>query len=244
MLDNILEWRTTGVSLFVDLEGKDLGSHHGDVRLMSIYHKLSRHTYLVGVSELGEAAFNTKSKDNLSLRDILESRSIVKGFWDARNDAAGLYREFGIKLSGSGVMDVQLVICKARCFQYWRNRPRLDEAIRMFCNMSNEISSRMYCTKRAGKRMWNPATGGNFDVFAERPLAPLITAYCINDTYFLEELLEYGMAGLSTNDLDSVRKICTRQLSEVCLPGYSHSGGGKAINPFVKYGMDSDEHDD
>jgi exonuclease 3'-5' domain-containing protein 1 len=244
MLDNILEWRTTGVSLFADLEGKDLGSYDGDVRLMSIYHKLSRHTYLVGVSELGEAAFNTKSKDNLSLRDILESRSIVKGFWDARNDAAGLYREFGIKLNSSGVIDIQLVICKAKSFKHELNRPRLDKAIRMFCNISNEISSRMHNTKTAGKRMWNPATGGSFAVFSERPLSPLITAYCINDTYFLEEWLEYGMAGLSRDDFDRVKKICARQLSEVVLPGYVHGGGGKAINPFVVYGVDSDEYDD
>lgn len=31
------------------------------------------------------------------------------------------------------------------------------------------------------------------------------------------------------------------QLSEVSLTGYRHSGGCKAINPFVEYGVDSDE---
>jgi hypothetical protein len=50
MLDTFLKWHTTGVSLFVDLEGKDLGAHSGDTRLMSMYHKLTRHTYLVDVS--------------------------------------------------------------------------------------------------------------------------------------------------------------------------------------------------
>jgi hypothetical protein len=75
-------------------------------------------------------------------------------------------------------------------------------------------------------------------------LSQLITACCVNDTSFLEELLEYGMASLSVNNLNRVQKICTRQLSEVSLPGYRHSDGGKAINPFVKYGVDSDEYYD
>jgi hypothetical protein len=116
----------------------------------------------------------------------------------------------GVRLNGGGVMDVQLVICKATSFKYERNRPRLDEAISKLCNMSNEISIRMNNTKKAGKRVGNPATGGSFDVFAQRPLAPLIAAYYVNDTYFLEELLEYGMASLSINELDSVKKFCSR----------------------------------
>jgi hypothetical protein len=39
------------------------------------------------------------------------------------------------------------------------------------------------------------------------------------------------------------RTICIRQVSEVSLPGYRYSVGGKAINTFVEYGVDSDEYD-
>jgi hypothetical protein len=50
----------------------------------------------------------------------------------------------GVRLNGGGVMNVQLMICTAKCFQYERNRLRLDESIHRFCNMSKEISSRMH----------------------------------------------------------------------------------------------------
>jgi exonuclease 3'-5' domain-containing protein 1 len=106
----------------------------------------------------------------MTLKNVLKSRVIVKGFWDARNDAAGLFHEFGIKLNGSGVVDVQLVIWKSTSFKYQYNRPRLDEAINVFCKMSNEVTAKMTNIKEAGKRMWKPALGGSFDVFAERPL--------------------------------------------------------------------------
>lgn len=140
MLENILKWRTTGISLFIDLEGKDLGSYTGDVRLMSIYHKQTRHTYLVVVSELGNRAFSTKGSTNMSLRNILQSPYIIKGFWDARNDAAGLHREFGIDVGG--VEDVQLLICEATMFKHDYSRPKLDVAIETFLDDLYEYGMR------------------------------------------------------------------------------------------------------
>lgn len=242
MLENILKWRTTGISLFIDLEGKDLGSYTGDVRLMSIYHKQTRHTYLVVVSELGNRAFSTKGSTNMSLRNILQSPYIIKGFWDARNDAAGLHREFGIDVGG--VEDVQLLICEATMFKHDYSRPKLDVAIETLCNMSDEVSRRMKNTKEAGKRMWKPALGGTFAVFSERPLNSKITAYCISDTYFLDDLYEYGMRHISEDGLQVVRDLCKEQLKAMRKQGYRHWGREKGNNPFWIPGDYYDDHDD
>jgi hypothetical protein len=73
-------------------------------------------------------------------------------------------------------MDVQLVICKATSFKYERNRPRLDEAISKLYKMFNEISSRVNNTKKAGKRMWNPATDWSFAIRYILPEELLVTA--------------------------------------------------------------------
>ncbi len=239
MLDDLLKWHTTGVSLFVDLEGNDLGSYSGDTRLMAIFHKLTRHTYLLDISELGQAAFNTKGAKNTSLKSVLESRHVVKGLWDARNDAAGLYREFGITLDG--VVDVQLMVCKATGYKYQPNRPRLDMAIDAFCEMSDEVSARMTNTKEAGKRMWKPALGGTFAVFSDRPLHPRIIAYCVNDTYFLDDLYEHALGRISADGLREVKQLCHRQLKATTRASYQHAGRVKARNPFY---IPGDHYDD
>lgn len=242
MLENILKWRTAGISLFVDLEGSDLGSYTGDVRLMAVYHKPTRHTYLVIISELGKAAFTTKGSNNMSFQDVLQSPYILKGFWDARNDAAGLFREFGIKLVG--VEDVQLVVCKATGFKYDRNRPRLDVAISALCKMSPEVNAKMTKTKQDGKYMWKPDLGGSFAVFSARPLSPTIIAYCVCDTAFLDSLYEYGMGRISAAGLREVKELCRKQLRETTFRNYRHAGREKGRNPFWVPGDHYDDYED
>ena len=241
MLDNILKWCTTEISLFIDLEGKDLGSPTGDVRLMSIYHRPTCHTYLVAVSVLGETVFNTPGSHNKSLKQVLESRSIIKGFWDARNDSAGLFRCFGIVIDG--VEDIQLLICEATHFKEDRSRPRLDVAIGSLCAMSTEVRWRIYDTKAAGKRMWNPDAGGSFEAFSQCPLDLKIIAYCVSDTCFLDELYTLGLQQISAQGLLNVRDLCRQQLKATQEPGYRDWGRDKAENPFWRPGNYNDSSD-
>lgn len=128
------------------------------MRLFAIYHKYARHTWLVIVSELGAITFTTKGSNDMSLKDIIQSPYILRGIWDARNNAAGQLREFGIKPAGiepAGIEDVQFVICMATEFKYQCNRPKLEVAIEKFCEMSKEVNTKMTNTKEAGKRYGN-----------------------------------------------------------------------------------------
>ena len=177
---------------------------------MSVYHKPTRHTYLFAVSRLDETAFNTTGSHKKSLKQVLESHSIIKGLWDARNDSAGLFRCFGIVIDG--VEDIQLLICEATHFQEDRSRPRLDVAIGALCPMSTEVRWRMYDTKASIKRMWKPELGGSFAAFSECPLDPKIIAYYVSDTYFLGELYTLAVRHISEQGLINVKELCWQQL--------------------------------
>lgn len=72
MIDELLKWHSNSISLFVDLEGTDLGLHTSSLSLMSIYHKSTRHTYLVVVSELTNIALNTTGVHKMTLKSVLE----------------------------------------------------------------------------------------------------------------------------------------------------------------------------
>lgn len=93
--------------------------------------------------------------------------------------------------------------------------------------------------------MWKPALGrGSFAIFAECPFSPLIIAYCVNDMYFLDESLAYGMACLSEVDGDAVTKLCGDQLRWTSRPSYRDNGREKAVNPFFLYVVDYEGYDD
>lgn len=114
--------------LYIDLEGVEL-CRLGTLSLIQIYLPILRRTFVIDVTVLGTQAFSTSIElayldtsaqvsgdedDELadagagfSLRDILESPSIVKCFYDVRNDADALYNLFGVSMSG--VVDLQLL---------------------------------------------------------------------------------------------------------------------------------------
>ncbi len=71
--------------LYIDLEGPEL-SRKGSVSLTQILPLPKNHVYLTNVYELNKAASTTAGKDGKTLRNILESATIPKVFFDVRND--------------------------------------------------------------------------------------------------------------------------------------------------------------
>ncbi|PTU20307.1 hypothetical protein P175DRAFT_0517274 [Aspergillus ochraceoroseus IBT 24754] len=156
-------------SLFIDLEGVDL-SRHGTISLLQIFALPQKQTHLVDIHKLKESAFTQASVSGATLKDILESHSIKKVFFDVRNDSDALYSHFGINLAG--IQDLQL----------------MELATRRYSKKTNSWSWK--ATKQQGLDLFAPERGGSYEVFNARPLAGEIIQYCIEDVRLLPRLWE------------------------------------------------------
>ncbi|KAK0251990.1 hypothetical protein LTR35_018387, partial [Friedmanniomyces endolithicus] len=85
--------------LYVDLEGNNL-SRNGTLSLVTILLEPERDFYLVDVTTLGRDAFTTAGAGGRTLKAVLESRDIIKVFFDIRNDSDALFGLFEIHVAG------------------------------------------------------------------------------------------------------------------------------------------------
>lgn len=104
---------TVHPSIFIDLEGVNL-SRHGTISIMQVCHLPSKYTYLINLYTLGDKYFSTPGSNGRTLKDILESDSITKVFFDVRNDSDTLYGHFQIKLAS--IHDLQLMELSTQSF--------------------------------------------------------------------------------------------------------------------------------
>ncbi|KAK8097765.1 3'-5' exonuclease [Apiospora kogelbergensis] len=182
--------------LYVDLEGVDL-SRYGTVSLLIIYCPTARQIFVLDVFMLQAAAFDTQGPGDsgLSIRGILESKEYCKAFFDVRNDSDALFHHYGVGLRN--VEDLQLM----------ENATRPDGQRNIINGLAKSMGWRGILSraeraqwdrcKTAGKAMFNPATGGSFDVFNARPLDPAILSYCVGDVYYLPRLRKKHWGSLS-----------------------------------------------
>lgn len=95
--------------LYIDLEGERLG-RNGSISLMTLKvcpGKDIGRIHIIDVHKLQDDTFQTKGRQAMTLRTILESKDVLKVFFDVRNDSNALFFHYGIKLDG--VRDVQLM---------------------------------------------------------------------------------------------------------------------------------------
>lgn len=104
LIDALGDMNTPIPALYFDLEGIFLG-RLGTISIMQLLGH--DQTYVIDIHTLGNEAFCTPGKTGTTLKDILESESIPKVFFDVRNDSDALFSHFGIKLAG--IQDLQLM---------------------------------------------------------------------------------------------------------------------------------------
>jgi len=105
LLDDVTSLSTNPHSLFLDLEGDNLG-RHGSIPIISLFVAPRNAVYLVDVHCLVGEAF-TITNNNVSFKTIFESSTIPKVFVDVRNDFDALFNLYQVSLSG--VKDFQLM---------------------------------------------------------------------------------------------------------------------------------------
>lgn len=92
--------KTIAPVLYIDLEGVRL-SRDGSIFIVTVFVQPGLHVYLLDLHTLQTAIFTTPgiSNVNITFQTILESRIVIKVFFDIRNDSDALHAHFGIRLA-------------------------------------------------------------------------------------------------------------------------------------------------
>lgn len=171
-------------SLYVDLEGNDL-SRHGTLSLITILVEPRHTVHLIDVKTLGTAAFTTSDSNGKTIQQILESETVIKVFFDIRNDSDALFSLFGVRVAG--IEDIQLMELASRNSSK-RLLNGLAKCIERDAPINFADKREWRATKDEGHRLFDPARGGSFAVFDERPLTPAMQKYCAQDVLHMPAL--------------------------------------------------------
>ncbi|QKX62540.1 uncharacterized protein TRUGW13939_09701 [Talaromyces rugulosus] len=184
VIDEIIQLPTNVPSLFMDLEGIQLG-RHGSLSIMSLYLAPKKRVYLIDIHKLGTEAISTVNSKGKSLKFILESSVILKVLFDVRHDSDALFSHYGIALDG--IRDIQLMEIGTR------KGPKdflagLSKCVEKDSTISAAEKQAWELTKSTTRRLFDPAFGGRYDIFNERPIQPMIVKYCAGDVTLLPDL--------------------------------------------------------
>ena len=162
---------------FLDLEGNNL-SRHGTLSLITILVEPRHEVHLVAVHTLGKAAFTTPNTNNTaSLQQILESETTTKVFFDIRHDSDALHSLYGISVGG--IQDLQLMELASRAGSDKSAVNSLAKCIQRDAGISKTEKQAWKTVKEEGKALFDPARGGSYAVFDQRPLAPEVERYAV-----------------------------------------------------------------
>ncbi|KAF2233247.1 hypothetical protein EV356DRAFT_448649 [Viridothelium virens] len=222
MLDTFEELPASPVSIYVDLEGIDL-SRNGTISILQLYILPQDHTFLVDVHTLQSQAFSTfATNGTTSLKTILESDTIPKAFFDVRNDSDALYSHFSIHLAG--IEDIQLMELAARSLSR-RTVNGLAKCIERDAPISSTERLAWKATKEKGLNLFAPERGGRYEVFNERPPAPDIVLYCVQDVRILSKLFLLYQSKLDSAWKEKVKEATRDRI--ILSQGVDYNGQGR-----------------
>jgi exonuclease 3'-5' domain-containing protein 1 len=220
---------TTPPSIYVDVEGVKL-SRDGTVSIVQFFVLPTNHTYLVDIHTLGENAFSTRGANGQDLKEILESESIPKAFFDVRNDSDALYSHFRINLAG--IQDIQLMELATRTFSK-RYLCGLSKCIEKELSMTAEELQSWQSTKDKGLNLFAPERGGSYEVFNTRPLSEIIVLYCIQDVQYLPRLWHTYQSKLTRKWALKVESATKERVDVSKTESYVGHGKQKALGPWA-----------
>jgi len=186
LIDAFGDVKTAIPSLYFDLEGISLG-RRGTVSIMQVLLYPTNQIYLIDVHTLGTDAFNTPGTAGMTLKEILESESIPKVFFDVRNDSDALFHHYEIKLAG--IYDLQLMELATRRRQLPRKHLfGLSSCVERDALLTTADKGRWKDIKERGLNLFAPERGGSYEVFNRRPMSDAVMQYCIQDVKFMPKL--------------------------------------------------------
>ena len=172
-----------GEDVAMDIEGVNL-CRAGQVCVVQLARRdPALPVLLIDVSTLGQTAF-----DEGRLRDLLESKAVVKLVFDPRNDADALWHIHKIRLRN--VVDVQVLYCRANDARNDCFLKGLAKAFERYRGLTRAERHAAEVTKQAGLALFEPRHGGDFEVWQRRPLRPELAVYAAQDVRHLHGMAE------------------------------------------------------
>ncbi|KAJ6554437.1 ribonuclease H-like domain-containing protein [Mycena capillaripes] len=236
LLHSCLDAIANTTSLAVDLEGVAL-CRSGTLCLVQLKALGNDTIWLIDVVVLRATAFEEIGTDGQSLRSILESGSVKKLFFDVRNDSDALFNLFGITLAN--VYDLQLLEIAVRSSKPGRPPrfvkglvPSLETYVAPL--KSAAVVREWARVKDAGLRLFAPERGGRYEVFEDRPLAPGLAEYCVQDVALLHELevvLHRMIGPMGRNWEQRVVAESAVRVAVAHIANYAPRGPEKALAP-------------
>ena len=216
--------------LYLDIEGTDL-CRYGTIAIIQLFVLPLNEVYLIDIAILGATAFSTPSDNNtdLTFKTVLEWPAFTKVFFDVRNDSDALFHLYGIKLAGVHDLQILELAWYDPSKQYLSG---LAACIQRHSDMSPTEKEKWRATKDLGRKLYTPETGGSYEVFAKRPLAPDIIAYCVQDVVVLPGLWKKYMDGMQDW---WVNKMLTETKARIAVsqgPTYHGKGKENARSPW------------
>jgi exonuclease 3'-5' domain-containing protein 1 len=232
MVDEITD-RDQKPLIFVDLEGVNL-SRDGTIAIMQVLMPPKPVVYLIDVHLLRQDAFETPCARGNTWKEILESDSYAKVFFDVRNDSDALFSHYGVKLRG--VIDLQLLEFVTRPGY---NRPRYVQGLSKCISQSGILTWQDARTweqaKEDGRRHFAPELGGSYDVFLQRPLSSAMQKYCAEDVLQLPPLLVDYARKINRHLAAQVSAATVARVLLSQSPTYNPHGREKAIGPTIRW---------
>ncbi|KAK2855726.1 hypothetical protein FQN49_004902 [Arthroderma sp. PD_2] len=241
LIDSLVELPITPPSLYIDLEGIQLG-RHGSISIVSLYVLPTKKVYLIDIYRLGDIAFSTINAASTSLKTILESPTIPKVIFDVRSASDALFSHYG--LSVDGIHDLQLMELAVRSGSK-KFVAGLAKCVRFHTVASVASKEEWQSKKAAGKRSFSPEKGGRYEVFNERPMNREIMEYCANDVIPLPELYEVYNSQLCLPRVQvwqsKVREATNQRIRDSKGPGYI---GLSKANVYGPHDWELNDYDD
>ncbi|TVY91985.1 hypothetical protein LAWI1_G002667 [Lachnellula willkommii] len=178
-------------SIYIDLEGVHLG-RLGEVSILSIYVLPKKITYLIDIHTLGHNAFTAQNDNGDTLKFILEHSTMPKVFFDIRNDCAALFHQHQINVDC--VKDIQLMELATRTGGSKDYLAGLGKCIETTAPISENEKIEWRYLKDRVTRLYDPAHGGSYEVFNERPMRPEVAEYCAQGVALLPGLWNVSSA--------------------------------------------------
>jgi len=232
LIDGITTDPTAGNCLYIDLEGVNL-SRHGSISIITILLQSSlssQQVYLVDVHTLGMLTFTAIGKNGETLKSVFESASILKVFFDVRNDSDALFSHYGIALQG--IEDVQLMENASRAKRSKEFLAGLARCIEYDTHGSQKDTWK--AVKARGELLFAPEKGGSYEVFNRRPLTSEMIAYCIGDVMHLPALRSFYWNRLTPDWKVKVGDETINRVRESQSPNYQPQGPTKRYGPWGK----------
>ncbi|KAJ2914135.1 hypothetical protein MD484_g6290, partial [Candolleomyces efflorescens] len=227
---------TTQPCIAVDLEGVQL-SRQGRVCLVQMKANHSRIIWLLDITVLGQMAFDHPSSDGTTVRDILQSTSIKKIFFDVRRDAEALYHIYDIDMNN--VCDIQIVeLAVRKSNNRAQAQPYLNGLARCVTDYLRP-GVQWSLVKERGVALFSPNVGGSFEIFEQRPLHPALVEYSAQDVALLAALEEHLMlrfGPLAKNRFSwgyRIQVASENRLREARSPFYDEDGRHRALAPAI-----------